>query len=527
MRDQDGVPALENGWKLPVIAFLVVMIAGAAIRFYYADANSYWLDELYSVTVYGTAHDSIVGAMKRVTSSVQLPLYYFILYIWMAIVGDGEVATRSLSNLYIIGATVCLFLTIRKLYGPWLGVIVALVFTLMFTPTYYGMETRGYAQTIFLSSLSTLILPYALPRIAEKSWRLLVRDGWLYALLATNSALLMTHYYNVLFLAAQGLFLIVYLLYRSRSGAIDALLKSVAVGVTPLIILFVTWAPFMLVSYKKRASKYVLEGLPTDPLKMLSALVISPNFGTQYVYAIVIFLLVAVTAITIARLLKRADEQTLFTLWFLLAALTPTLFAFVLFTISGHERYSSRYFSFSVGPLAVLIVLGIHEILTMLGRTLHLAKPALTLVLTAVIGTLLAYPGGLHALQKPKQDWRGIAAAIVRRIEQEPDKTFVVYETTFKKFPTLNYYLSRYSDDIRVGAIFQRHLEKGSGPVTFWPPGVDYVIVAFTHQKTPNFPKTLQALGSKMTLLERELDEMGRGYLLYAVPQKSEQRSAS
>jgi uncharacterized membrane protein len=269
--------ACENRWELPVIAFLVVLIAGAVVRFYFADANSYWLDELYSVTVYGTAHDTIVGAMNRVTRSVQLPLYYFILYIWMAIFGDSEVATRSLSNLYIIGATICLFLAIRKIYGPWLGVIVALVFTLMATPTYYGMETRGYAQTIFLSSLSTLLLTYALPRLAEKSWRLLLRNSWVYALLATNCALLMTHYYNVLFLGAQGLFLIIYLFYRSRAGAVDALLKSVAVGVTPLILLLVTWAPFMLASYNKTGSKYVVEGLPKVPWKTLSGFVISPR----------------------------------------------------------------------------------------------------------------------------------------------------------------------------------------------------------------------------------------------------------
>jgi len=52
--------ASENRWGWPTVAFLVVLVTGPAVRFYFADVNSYWLDELYSVTVYET----ILGARK-------------------------------------------------------------------------------------------------------------------------------------------------------------------------------------------------------------------------------------------------------------------------------------------------------------------------------------------------------------------------------------------------------------------------------------------------------------------------------
>ena len=506
---------LERRWDLPVIAFLVVLIVGAAVRLCFADANSYWLDELYSVTVYGTANETISGAMNRVTRSVQLPLYYFVLYIWMAIFGDSEIATRSLSNLFIIGATICLFLTIRKLYGPWLGVIVSLVFTLMFTTTYYGMETRGYAQSIFLTSLSTLILTYALPCLANRSWRLLVRNGWVYALLATNFALLMTHYYNALFLATQSLFIAIYLLYRNKTGNINGLLKAFVVSIAPVITLIVIWAPFILATYRRNARKYVVDGLPDVPWEMLSKLVISPNFGHHYVYALILILITAITVVTTIRLVKRPVEQTLFTFWFCLAVLAPILIAFTLFTISGHQRYSARYFSFCAGPLAVLVVLAIYETLTLLCRTVQVVKPSIVLSLTAAIGGAFAFPGGLDALQKPKDDWRGIAKAIVSRINSEPNKSFAVYETTFKNFPTLNYYLSRYSNDIRVSSVLQKGKEKLPVPVEFTPLDEDYAIVAFTHHTSEKFPKTLRAVNDKMTLLEDHLDQDGYGYLVF------------
>ena len=506
---------LKSHWDLPQILLLAVLFAGVAVRFCFADANSYWLDELYSVVVYGIAHASVVDAIRELTSSIHPPLYQFILYNWMTVFGDSEVATRSLSNLYVLGGTLCLALAVRKIYGPWLGVIVAIVFTLMFTPTYYGMETRSYAQTIFLSSLSTLLLTYALPRIAKKSWRGLIRDGWVYAFLATNTALLMTHYYNVLFLAAQALFFIVYLLYRDEKP-LDAIVKAFAAGVTPLIALLIAWGPVMLASYSSRVASYVVEGLPMLPWEILSEMVIRPNFSEYYIYYAVVALLALVTVTTLARLARRPDNETLFTLWFLLASTAPALLAFVLFFFSGHERYNNRYFSFSVGPLAVLVVLGIYQVMMLARRAVPVLSRA-ALIVTATIGVLLAYPGGINALQWENTDWRGIAEAIVDRIKREPEKTFAVYETTFRKYPTLNYYLSRFSGDVRVRDTLQMVFE-GRGSIEFSPPDADYAIVAFTHHKVRSFPKTLEVLEGRMKLTEKHLNKKGRGYLVFEVP---------
>lgn len=507
--------AFRDYWDLPSVIFLAILIAGAAARFYFADVNSYWLDEHYSVVVYGIAHDSVSDAIHRLTRSIHPPLYQFILYNWMVVFGDSEVATRSLSNLYIVGATLCLYLAVRRVYGAWLGVIVALSFTLMFTPTYYGMETRSYAQSIFLSSLSTLCLVYALPRIAEKSWRALLKDGWFYALLAANTALLMTHYYNAMFLAAQGVFLIIYLLYRSERP-FDAIAKTFAVGVVPVIVLLLVWGPVMMKVYGKHSDGYTVDGMPKLPWETLSATVIQPNFGSYYTYYAVVLLIALVTITTLVRVVRRTDGETLFTLWFILAALTPVLFAFLLFLFSGHERYSDRYFAFSVGPLSVLVVIGIYQIMMLLSRMVPVLSRA-ALFATAVFAVYLVYPGGSYGLEKPKADWRGIAEAIVERINREPDKKFVVYETTFKKYPTLNYYLSRFSNDIRVHEILQRRFERKKEPISIAVPNADYAIVAFTHQKTEDFPRTLEAFDRDMTLQEKHFNSWSHGYLVYSI----------
>ncbi len=504
-------------WSWPTILALLILAGGAALRFSFADVNSYWLDELYSVVLFGVDHDSAVDAILYLSRrSIHPPLYQCVLYNWMSVFGDSEFATRTLSNLYILGATLCIYLSVRRVYGAWLGVIVALAFTLSYTPTYYGMETRSYAQTIFLTALSTLCLIHALPRMVEKSWRHLVRDGWLYALLASNFALLMTHYYNLLFLAAQGLFLIIYLLFRSDFR--NAIAKSLAVGITPPVLLLLSWGPVIIATYSKKADneKYLVEHFPMAPWNIFSEMVLEPNLHTPFLYYLALILVVFLTLLTAMRFVQRSHETTLFTLWFLLATIAPALLAFAVFYASGHERYSSRYFAFSVGPLVILVVLGAREVVAAIGRAMALPTGA-TLVATAAIAVSLFLPGSLYALQKPKADWRGIARDIVARIEREPAKSFALYETTSRSYPTLNYYLSRYSDSIRVFETLTRKSERRQHDLTFNTPKTDYAIIAFTHQTTSDFPTTLKILGSQMDLSENHV-EHGRGYLVYTVP---------
>jgi hypothetical protein len=56
------------------------------------------------------------------------------------------------------------------------AVAAALLFSLMSVPIYYGLETRSYAQTLFLASLSSLLLHFFLRRPIERlSWHALLR----------------------------------------------------------------------------------------------------------------------------------------------------------------------------------------------------------------------------------------------------------------------------------------------------------------------------------------------------------------
>jgi hypothetical protein len=154
-----GYPGRIGGW-LRAEALLVAVLAGSFLgRWVLAGWNSYWLDELYSVAFYGTWNATAVDVVRNLAeNSVHPPLYQFILYHWMNVFGDSEVATRSLSNLYVTLATLVLYLLLRDVFSRRVALSSAVAFSLMYLPFYYALEARSYAQTMLLVTLSSYLL---------------------------------------------------------------------------------------------------------------------------------------------------------------------------------------------------------------------------------------------------------------------------------------------------------------------------------------------------------------------------------
>ena len=96
----------------------LILFSSFVARMLLAGWNSYWFDEILSVARYGTDNDTIVSALKTLAQhSSHPPLYHIILFFWMKLFGDAEIATRTLSNLYVTGATLCLYILALKLFG--------------------------------------------------------------------------------------------------------------------------------------------------------------------------------------------------------------------------------------------------------------------------------------------------------------------------------------------------------------------------------------------------------------------------
>ena len=137
----------------------LILFFSFVARLFLANWKSYWYDELLSVAIYGSNHATLVSALKGLAAhSAHPPLYHAILYYWIQIFGTEEVTTRTLSNLYITGATLCLYLLALRLFGRRVAIASALLFAFSYTATFFGLEARSYAQSLFLVTLSSLLL---------------------------------------------------------------------------------------------------------------------------------------------------------------------------------------------------------------------------------------------------------------------------------------------------------------------------------------------------------------------------------
>ena len=146
-------------WAAQHQILCLILFCSFVTRLFIADCHSYWYDELLSVADYGSNHARLAGALKSLAAqSAHPPLYHAILFYWRKQFGDGETATRTLSNLYIAGATLCLYLLAFRLFGRRVAIATALLFAFSYTATYYGLEVRSYPQSLFLVTLSSLLL---------------------------------------------------------------------------------------------------------------------------------------------------------------------------------------------------------------------------------------------------------------------------------------------------------------------------------------------------------------------------------
>jgi len=123
--------------------------------------QSFWRDEAFSV-LFAQMPISVIITK----SSIEPPLYYILLHMWMKFFGTGEIATRSLSLVGFLLATIVVIEWANTLFkSHWLSKFMPFFFFLNPMLLYYAFEVRAYGWYIFFTVLS--MYAYDL-----KKWRL-------------------------------------------------------------------------------------------------------------------------------------------------------------------------------------------------------------------------------------------------------------------------------------------------------------------------------------------------------------------
>ncbi|MFL0713419.1 MAG: glycosyltransferase family 39 protein [Microcella pacifica] len=412
------------------------------LRFFLSDVNSYWNDEILSVVIYGAGNETVVDAIRKLANnSIHPPLYQFLLYNWMLVFGDVETATRSLSNLYVTLAGLFLYVTVNIHWSRRTAFFAAAAFSITNLTIQYGLETRSYAQTILLVSISSFVLIRTLSAMAkEQNWSL--RSHWfsILVLIGANTALTLTHYYNLFWLLAQALFALVFLIVElPRDLWIRGAIAFVAVFAAAPVLFSIVWGWVFFPQFRTRAEEYQVDEVAArTPIHLLYNSLFDPNVSGGLVGSIIVSVLIsALTVAVIVRIARSRrgarnlnDWGVIHLTWWLVM---PLVVVYLVFTVLSVERYQIRYFIFSLPPLTALVVIAIGGLVVLIGhRVRALGTNTATTIAMALTAIVAFVPGGYVGATDGKTDWRGNTQRILSIMESDPANDYFLIENELR-----------------------------------------------------------------------------------------------
>lgn len=229
-----------------------------------------WLDEATTVVQVNLPF----GAMLRdiATVDVHPPLHQIVLWGWVRVFGDGELAVRM--PFVLLGALVVplLFLAGRDLYSRRVGAVAALLGAVAPMAVWYSQESRMYALYLLFSVLAIWGQGRAM---RDGRWA-----GWAWFALGT-AGLLWTHWFAGLQVATQQAVLLGHVVARRRAGhRVGPVLGRWAVTLVGIGLLVAPLVPLLteqLAAYGQRGA-----GLDATPSQTGGA--VSDATGTLSAY---------------------------------------------------------------------------------------------------------------------------------------------------------------------------------------------------------------------------------------------------
>ena len=399
-----------------------VLLIAALVRGWHLGAKPLWYDEAYSVFVAGQPWGEIVRLLRLYDT--HLPLYHVFLHVWIGLFGKSEVAVRLPSVLASVGAVVLTFLLARRLAGDRVGLLAAALLAVSPFQVTAAQEARMYPFLMLFGLGASYALWLALEEGRRRQWIA-------YVLLMVLA--LYTHYFALLLLAAQG----VYVLgaHRTKAAVRGWLLALTAVALAYLPLVPTLWTQLATArAFPGFQRPFAFRAL-TELLGLLSYG--GSLFGTGTYYrrgilpvgyeaAILLpFLLLALCGLPGLRTGRaRAFVGS--------SGLVPIM---VVTLISLRWNiFQERYFSFILPPFAILLAAGVGYLAGALRGQLRLVAPGAILV-----ALLLFNAAALRAVyqDQPFYDWRGAARFVMARAAADD---FVLYIPAYVGIPFEYYF---------------------------------------------------------------------------------------
>ncbi len=415
----------------PSIAFSLIILLAAGLRFSGICFDSLWLDESYQSMVGAFGHGPInltaeaAGRMTlfrfeepatiaellanfRTVDPLCPPLYAVLLNRWMSCFGQNDFVVRSLSVLIstISVASLCYFC--QRLLSTRAAIFAGLLAAISPFSIHYAQEARMYS----LVELTGLVSGACLV--------LVLRDGikplsakFLLPLYAVSTWAMINSHYTALFqAAAEGILSLSYLLWNRQWRLLLAL--SAAWLATALLCL--PWLPMFLVSAGSRNESFYVAKKANLAWAVYALVLRVPVNWLSYLcgqkvvaYAIPTYITGAIMLLLSAKdLLKSSSEQfALRALW--LWALVPAGGLWLIDVMEGHRVIEvARYTIFTAPAIFMLAAYGLSEAISWRRAFAWLAA-----IHFFFAGVNIVY---LHVVHQ-REAWKEMAAAVELNVE--------------------------------------------------------------------------------------------------------------
>lgn len=214
--------------KLKQSGFLVlILVVGAVLRFYKADVQSIWLDEVFSMI-----HSNPDKSFSEIYAFIKAydphpPLYYFLLHIFVKVFGYSTLNARLFSAVVGVAGIYYIYLLAKELSGKRVGLIAAALLCVNYFHIYYSQEVRMYT----LLCVTTIISFYYLVKFIKSPS---VKTACIYGFFA--SLMIYSQFFGLFTLMSQYVILLVFVLRPYNTTNLKFLGYSFAAGLTTLVL---------------------------------------------------------------------------------------------------------------------------------------------------------------------------------------------------------------------------------------------------------------------------------------------------
>ena len=157
----------------PLVVVALVTTACAGLVFFSYTRSALWLDEALTVNIARLPLSQLHGALKQDGAP---PLFYVLLHLWTGVFGSGNVASRSLSGLFMAAAVVATWFAARRFVGTTGAWIAAVVMVANPYSIRYATEARMDSLELLLVALGIVTFQRAMDQPSLRKFEKEIRE---------------------------------------------------------------------------------------------------------------------------------------------------------------------------------------------------------------------------------------------------------------------------------------------------------------------------------------------------------------